>query len=542
MNKALHTFTRVSLVFCLLSVTLSAQREREIKSVKSAQVEVKVGTNEFVQNLVLVFDELVALGASTEDLALIQATLGELTQLSDQEMASILTALESALNEPGAAGVDDNLNAALAGQAKVVDVLRQIFDRIRTRNLELTIASKAEALRRRQVENQHLTEMLDEGTGDAAEVQAEQRALEYEVNELVRELEAIQESAEQEGVAASPVDESVLEQLSELAAEATEQLEANQYSEAANTQQEIDEMLADLAAETGQELGPTEVVENLLEQLRSLLQRQVALGDGDANAIEAEQERLAVETELIRVPIENVNAPASVQVASAADNMRKVLGALSRESIVVSVDSQTATIEHLERAIELMEQTLEGMEDGEGDSGDGLEALVQMYEDANQLERQQGQQNDGEGSAGGQAQLARETAELQSEVLESSPEAARSLGRAAAGMAQALDPDMDEAERQQILDEAAEQLAAATEAILNEGRARRSEEQAGQGGGGLSQMELIVLEDNILGPSTLNPADRAAIEASRREPVSPEYAPLVEAYYDKLSRLSGTYD
>jgi hypothetical protein len=542
MNKALHTFTRVSLVFCLLSVTLSAQREREIKSVKSAQVEVKVGTNEFVQNLVLVFDELVALGASTEDLALIQATLGELTQLSDQEMASILTALESALNEPGAAGVDDNLNAALAGQAKVVNVLRQIFDRIRTRNLELTIASKAEALRRRQVENQHLTEMLDEGTGDAAEVQAEQRALEYEVNELVRELEAIQESAEQEGVAASPVDESVLEQLSELAAEATEQLEANQYSEAANTQQEIDEMLADLAAETGQELGPTEVVENLLEQLRSLLQRQVALGDGDANAIEAEQERLAVETELIRVPIENVNAPASVQVASAADNMRKVLGALSRESIVVSVDSQTATIEHLERAIELMEQTLEGMEDGEGDSGDGLEALVQMYEDANQLERQQGQQNDGEGSAGGQAQLARETAELQSEVLESSPEAARSLGRAAAGMAQALDPDMDEAERQQILDEAAEQLAAATEAILNEGRARRSEEQAGQGGGGLSQMELIVLEDNILGPSTLNPADRAAIEASRREPFSPEYAPLVEAYYDKLSRLSGTYD
>jgi hypothetical protein len=542
MNKALHTFTRVSLVFCLLSVTLSAQREREIKSVKSAQVEVKVGTNEFVQNLVLVFDELVALGASTEDLALIQATLGELTQLSDQEMASILTALESALNEPGAAGVDDNLNAAMAGQAKVVDVLRQIFDRIRTRNLELTIASKAEALRRRQVENQHLTEMLDEGTGDAAEVQAEQRALEYEVNELVRELEAIQESAEQEGVAASPVDESVLEQLSELAAEATEQLEANQYSEAANTQQEIDEMLADLAAETGQELGPTEVVENLLEQLRSLLQRQVALGDGDANAIEAEQERLAVETELIRVPIENVNAPASVQVASAADNMRKVLGALSRESIVVSVDSQTATIEHLERAIELMEQTLEGMEDGEGDSGDGLEALVQMYEDANQLERQQGQQNDGEGSAGGQAQLARETAELQSEVLESSPEAARSLGRAAAGMAQALDPDMDEAERQQILDEAAEQLAAATEAILNEGRARRSEEQAGQGGGGLSQMELIVLEDNILGPSTLNPAERAAIEASRREPVSPEYAPLVEAYYDKLSRLSGTHD
>jgi hypothetical protein len=542
MNKALHTFTRVSLVFCLLSVTLSAQREREIKSVKSAQVEVKLGTNEFVQNLVLVFDELVALGASTEDLALIQATLGELTQLSDQEMASILTALESALNEPGAAGVDDNLNAALAGQAKVVNVLRQIFDRIRTRNLELTIASKAEALRRRQVENQHLTEMLDEGTGDAAEVQAEQRALEYEVNELVRELEAIQESAEQEGVAASPVDESVLEQLSELAAEATEQLEANQYSEAANTQQEIDEMLADLAAETGQELGPTEVVENLLEQLRSLLQRQVALGDGDANAIEAEQERLAVETELIRVPIENVNAPASVQVASAADNMRKVLGALSRESIVVSVDSQTATIEHLERAIELMEQTLEGMEDGEGDSGDGLEALVQMYEDANQLERQQGQQNDGEGSAGGQAQLARETAELQSEVLESSPEAARSLGRAAAGMAQALDPDMDEAERQQILDEAAEQLAAATEAILNEGRARRSEEQAGQGGGGLSQMELIVLEDNILGPSTLNPADRAAIEASRREPFSPEYAPLVEAYYDKLSRLSGTYD
>jgi len=52
-------------------------------------------------------------------------------------------------------------------------------------------------------------------------------------------------------------------------------------------------------------------------------------------------------------------------------------------------------------------------------------------------------------------------------------------------------------------------------------------------------MENVVLDDELLGPSELSPAERAAIESARREPVAAEYAPLVEAYFDNLSRQSG---
>jgi hypothetical protein len=233
-----------------------------------------------------------------------------------------------------------------------------------------------------------------------------------------------------------------------------------------------------------------------------------------------------------------VNAPAGFQVANAAKAMRRALADLSAKPAVSPTDPQNQALQALQKAIDLLEASLEEMDsEGEGDEAASMEELAQMYRQAENLQHRQNQQNNSGGSLNDQAQIARETAELQSEVAQDSPEAARQLGRAAARMAEALDENLTEAARQGMLDEAAERLAEATQTILSEGRARRNQ-PPGSGTGGQS-METVVLDEDILGPSELSPAERDAIEAARREPVSSEYAPLVESYFDKISRQSG---
>jgi hypothetical protein len=171
---------------------------------------------------------------------------------------------------------------------------------------------------------------------------------------------------------------------------------------------------------------------------------------------------------------------------------------------------------------------------------DAMAELADMYRQADNLQKRQKQQNQEGGSAQNQAEIARDTAELQKNVLESSPEAARNLGRAAARMAEALDTDLSEKERSDKEAQASAQLASAVKAIQTEGRERRNEQSGA--GGGLQSIDDVELSDDILGPSELSPAERAAIESARRQPVSPEYVPLVESYYEKLSKQSGSSD
>lgn len=520
---------------CVFSVLLSSA-VAQLESVQDTQADVRQGASEFAQSLRPIFEELLELGASEADLSLIRQTLGDLDQLTDEEMEAIFQSLAAVIENPGAVDSGEQLQAAFQGQASVVAGFRRILERLRERQTELSIASKAEGLRRRQAENQHQTEMLREEQGDAVAAEAEQRALEKAVNELVRELEAIQESAEQEGADESAADEAAMERMEALAEQATEQMEAGEFDQAAQTQKELGEMLADLAAETGLEQNSEEFLQDLVRRLKSILERQITLRDAGLQGAPDVQEDLAIETESLRIPTENVNAPAGFQVAAAAKSMRLAIVALFIEPPVSASGIQATAIGALERAIELLEENLESMGEGEGE-GDEMAELAQMYQQAQNLENSQNQLNQSGGSPGNQAEIARETAALQEEAQEHSPEAARQLGRAAARMAESLDPELEEAERNRLEEAAVEQLAAAVESIQSEGRARRNT-PPGAGPGGQS-MEAVELANDLLGPAKLSPADRAAIESARREPVGQEYAPLVEAYYDQLSRQSG---
>ncbi len=508
----------------------------DLQTVEQTQTQVGEGVSGLAGRIEPVFDELAQLGASREDLELVRQALNELKQLSDEEIVAILVALRQAASDPEQANA--KLQSALTGQERVLQSLRMIFDNLRQRQQEMALASKAESLRRRQAQNRHQTELARQDQGDRVAAEAEQRAIEDAVDDLMREAEALAETARQEGNTETGLDEDTIEQMKEWAQQATEDLQNNQLDKAVEDQARVEEMLADLAAETGQEQASSEFAENLVRQLQALLERQQTLSDApDA----VTQERIAADTEAVRVPVENVNAPAGYQVAAAAEGMRLAYGKLSAQPPASAQAEQARAVAALQRAIELLQQNIEDMQqDGQQQTQEEqMQELADEYHKAEELQRRQEQVNHEGGKPSEQAALARETAELQQEVLEDSPEAARDLGRAAARMAEAMNTQKTPEEQQELREEAARQLARATQAVLNEGRARRNE-PPGQQGGGLSGMAEVALDDNVLGPAQLTPAEREAIAAARDEPVSPEYAPLVEAYYDKLSRHSPT--
>lgn len=510
---------------------LSAQSQRsDLQEVEQSQIQVGEGVNGLADRIEPVLVELAELGASREDMELVRESLAQLRQLSDEEIMAILVALRQAVSDPAQA--DESLRAALAGQERVLQSLGLLFDRLRQRQQEMELASKAEALRRRQAQNRHQTELARQGQGDRVAAEAEQRAIEDAVNDLTREAEAMAETARQEGNEQAALDQGDIDAMKEWAQQATADIQNEQLDQAVADQARLEEMLADLAAQTGQEQASAEFAENLVLQLQALLERQQTLGQ-DAAA----QESVAVDTEVVRVPVENVNAPAGYQVAAAADHMRLAFVKLSGSPPQEARSEQDMATQALELAIKLLQQNIENMQQDaqQQTPEEQLQDLAEMYRKADELQKRQDQVNHEGGNQQEQAALARETAELQKDVLEDSPEAARDLGRAAARMAEAMNADKTPEERQELREEAARQLAKATQAVLEKGRAMRND-PPGQQGGGLSSMGEVALESDVLGPEKLTPAERDAIAAAQDQPVSPEYAPLVEAYYDKLSR------
>ncbi len=511
-----------------------------LKEVEATQTQVGADLDALAIRIEPVLDQLVQLGASREDLDLVRQAFLELKQLSDEEVVAILEALQQAASDPGLAR--SSLESALTGQEKILQSLSRIFDQLRVRQQQMELAAKAEALRRRQAENRHQAQLTQDGRGDPVSVEAEQEAIGEAVEDLLREAEVMAEAAQQEGSEAQALDPETMEQLEALAEEANQALEDGEMNQAIAAQTQMEEILADIAAETGQEQASADFAESLVFRLRELVKRQEALAkESEASAtVASAQERLGADTEAMLVLVENVNAPASYQVGAAADSMRQAYVKLSATPPTLAQAEQARAIEQLRKAIELLEQNIEAMEGNEQEQTpeEALAEMADIYHKAEELERRQEQLNQqGGGSPQEQAELARETAQLQEEVLEHSPEAARNLGRAATGMAEAMDQQTSPEERQDLREEAARQLGMAKQAVQSQGRAMRND-PPGQQGGGLTGMGEVALEDNVLAPAELTAEEREAITAARREPVSPEYAPLVEAYYDQLSQMA----
>ena len=663
------------------------QSDSELNRVRNTQIEVKDGTNQFLSDLRPIFVELGELGATREDIGVIEDTLLTLQKLDRGDLSRIITALDGAISAPNSGVALENMREALEGQDEVQDVLRQIFERLRVRQKELNRAARAENLQKRQSENHHRSEKLKQGDGDPAIAEAEQRAIERAVREMAQEmaesreeaaLEAsMRDQAEGERQNESAEEERKIEKMQDLAEKATQALEDNNFDEASKAQERLEEMLSDIAAETGREPASADFLDDLLAQLRSLLARQRALTDhaGDPASAYAEQDAIAVETNSLIVSVQGVNAPSGFQVESAVKAMRQALAAIKDGR---ATPFQRTAIKHLELAIQRLEGEREKVasaaenegassepgaeeqagesdasnEEGEssesGESNDSpgenptgedpapseqgeseesgepgeteaegesdnpsepgekndspesekpegasepsakgdsekepgdrsgkkpsskqkseaekaksLEELARKYEKAKGLRDRQAQQSENEGSPEEQQAIARETAELQSDVLADSPEAARELGRAAVRMAESMNPKLSPEEQASLQAEATEALNEASQTMLKQGREQWAQAQAPSdsssesdspskknsdknglglhGDNRVDNAEDAEYREEVFGDVELSPADRSAIEAARDEPVSPEFSPLVESYYEKLSRVN----
>lgn len=736
------------------------QSSSELGGVKQSQIKVRQEVNEFRSLLRPIFNELGQLGATPEDIDIIREALIELQKMDQQEMGAIVSALDDAIQSPALAANSEKMRGVLKRQEVVLKTLQRIFDRLATREQKQKLIARVESLRHRQSLNTHRTENLKNGEGDALLAKLEQRAIEESVHDLARQIEADQENAKQNGRDSSGIDKKTLDSLKAKAEQATQALAEGKYAKAAQAQQQLEEILADVAVEAGEEPVTKELLLDLTDRLKELVARQQALLDGGNELARSypEQDAIAGETHALIVPVQDLNAAAGYPVRSAADAMRLALAAMNGGD---PANFQINAIENLKLAIMRLESQGEkvaeasdasetadqpgavaseeaadeqnagssnedtapssgessgpegenaepssdpsgeasgesdeaGGENGEplGEPGDGssgepgepssaetdgldgetpefskgesdspegenaepsaeqsgepggengepsdeqkssqgvesadssneqcsgsdcqnagspnepcsdpncenagspsgqsggsseesnkgqnggsgdensgrskqqsggsggagagagasagsdsLSALARMYGRANDLRDQQSAQRANRSSAKDQAEIARKTAELQSEVLSESPLAARQLGRAAARMAEMLDPQLGLGERLSKRSEVDTLLSQASETILREGRLQWKEKE-GLIPTEIRESTIIVeytdddlIEENLFGQPSLSPADRSAIESARDETVSPEYAPLVNSYYEKLSRM-----
>ena len=791
MRRIILTTFSVSTLLFFGRVDSLAQSSAELSGVQTSQVQVKEGVNRFISLLRPILVELKKLGATPEDITLIQESFFELQKLNEVEIDGIIVSLEAAIQSSNFELTLENMGQVLDGQELVLQTLEQIFDRLKIREQKLNVAALAKELRHRQSLNNYRTENLRSNKDNHQSVEAEQNAIKKSVDDLVQQISKLQEDTGFNDPRKNRIEQGFLAKLTEKAEQAAQAIAEEKYFEAERAQLPLEEMLASIAADINGDSISKELLIDLIAKLEGLKMRQQVLLDRGGHLTKAydEQDAIARETHSLIVPVQDINAASGFQVKAAKVAMRRALGVPTSGN---PSNFQSKAVEHLKVAIMRLEsqlekdfsevnngessesssdqngessessdgqsdesgeqssgkggegsqsaegqsgspgsessgssdqpgsgsegggsesssagdqssgssestgeksgqpreqssgeggegsqsaegqsgspgsessgssgqpgsgsegggsesssaggqngessessddqsgesgeqssgeggegsQSSEGQSDGPGSegsessgqpgsgsegggsepaggggqsseasessggqsepkmaqsgrisqlpggpvsgpgqggaagstvSGDSLAALAEMYQKSNYLLDQQSGQGLSGFSAKEQIAIARQTAQLQSDLLSESPIAARQLGRAAARMAEMLDPQYASFEHIRKQAEVLDLLKQASQTILKEGQFRWSEKDAMIPGENVESPVIYSysgdeeLEDDLLGQPNISPADRSAIEAARDEAVSPEYAPLVESYYEKLSRLN----
>ena len=726
MRRIILTTFSVSTLLFFGRVDSLAQSSAELSGVQTSQVQVKEGVNRFISLLRPILVELKKLGATPEDITLIQESFFELQKLNEVEIDGIIVSLEAAIQSSNFELTLENMGQVLDGQELVLQTLEQIFDRLKIREQKLNVAALAKELRHRQSLNNYRTENLRSNKDNHQSVEAEQNAIKKSVDDLVQQISKLQEDTGFNDPRKNRIEQGFLAKLTEKAEQAAQAIAEEKYFEAERAQLPLEEMLASIAADINGDSISKELLIDLIAKLEGLKMRQQVLLDRGGHLTKAydEQDAIARETHSLIVPVQDINAASGFQVKAAKVAMRRALGVPTSGN---PSNFQSKAVEHLKVAIMRLESQLEkdfsevnngessesssdqngessessdgqsdesgeqssgkggegsqsaegqsgspgsessgssgqpgsgsegggsesssaggqngessessddqsgesgeqssgeggeGSQSSEGQSGgpgsegsessgqpgsgsegggsepaggggqsseasessggqsepkmaqsgrisqlpggpvsgpgqggaagstvsgDSLAALAEMYQKSNYLLDQQSGQGLSGFSAKEQIAIARQTAQLQSDLLSESPIAARQLGRAAARMAEMLDPQYASFEHIRKQAEVLDLLKQASQTILKEGQFRWSEKDAMIPGENVESPVIYSysgdeeLEDDLLGQPNISPADRSAIEAARDEAVSPEYAPLVESYYEKLSRLN----
>lgn len=432
----------------------------QLNSITRDQRDVDARVNELTKAYQALLVQMRALGTAREDLVLVENSLKELASIRRQDMARILTQLETAAATPGDSAP---LAGALTDQKVVAARLRSLVARLQLRQQELALAQRAKELAARQAANHPRTADLKPDTpasnSDRVLADAEQQGIREEALSLAEQIQRLRADPQ---MTPSPTLERLsqpanLEGLRSAANAAATQLKSGDFPGAYAQQALLFDRLTRLSELGRRTPEPAEAAKAAADAVKNLLQEHKALAaetakpdaKADPKADAARQAELAAKAEALRPQIDGVLAAAGSEVRQAAETMRP-----DGEKPATAAQQAEAT-KHLENASDLLDKQAEKLAAAEAakppetPASQTAEAdqLARFAREALLLQKTQEQLNASVSAAPrppvatvdrDQTDLVRRTAALQQQVLEAGHIAASSLGQAAVRMSEAL--------------------------------------------------------------------------------------------------------
>jgi len=420
----------------------------QLNSITRDQRGVDARVDELTKAYQALLVQMRALGTAREDLVLVENSLKELATIRQQDMARILTQLETAAATPGDSAP---LASTLTDQKVVAARLRSLVARLQLRQQELALAQRAKELADRQAANHPRTADLKSDTPAANSnrvlADAEQQGIREEALSLAEQIQRLR--ADPQMTPTPTLDRlsqpANLEGLRSAANTAATQLKAGDFPGAYAQQALLLDRLLRLSELGRRTPAPAEAAKAAAAAVKDLLHDQQTLAASD-KPDPAKQAELAARTEALRPQIDGVLAAAGSQVGQAAEAMNP------KGDTPPAADQAT---QHLQNASDLLNKqadklaTAEAAKPPETPATQTAEAdqLARFAREALVLQKSQEQLNASVAAATpppvanvdrDQTDLVRRTAALQQQVQQAGNIAASSLGQAAVRMSEAL--------------------------------------------------------------------------------------------------------
>ena len=420
----------------------------QLNSITRDQRGVDARVDELTKAYQALLVQMRALGTAREDLVLVENSLKELASIRQQDMARILSRLETAAATPGDSAP---LASTLTDQKVVAARLRSLVARLQLRQQELALAQRAKELADRQAANHPRTADLKSDTNatnsNRVLADAEQQGIREEALSLAEQIQRLRADPQ---MTPSPTLERLsqpanLEGLRSAANAAATQLKSGDFPGAYAQQALLLDRLLRLSELGRRTPAPAEAAKAAAAAVKDLLHDQQTLASSE-KPDPAKQAELAARTEALRPQIDGVLAAAGSQVGQAAEAMNP------KGDTPPAADQAT---QHLETASDLLNKQAEKLAAAEAAKPPETPAtqtaeadqLALFAREALVLQKNQEQLNASVAAATpppvanidrDQTDLVRRTAALQQQVQQAGNIAASSLGQAAVRMSEAL--------------------------------------------------------------------------------------------------------
>jgi hypothetical protein len=440
-----------------------------------AQRQLRGSSGRVAEQLTAVLEEFARNGLGGEEVQLLGAIRGVVSQLTQEDMGRIVDLLQEARTSGDGTEQRTRLMSAFTTQKSVGLKLRQVLLEYQRQQELAGIAGRLEELALRQHTAMKDTlglaggaagrkrEWLSENHRITLQLQvSEQQSLRDEVASVLQRLQSWKAEDDNEAAArardalARPQSARLARTLDAILAE----LEGGRFLSAAGRQREARGLLRDLARVL---LPPADDLEALQQAVRELeglaarqdvtrgVTRQLPDKPAEVTAVVTQQAELVDDTDLARGRVEELDVAAAEQILTAVGRMQEARGLLEtapgelRSRRLSAATQQEMALARLDAARRLLQERIDSLEKQRAAAGDPLSNLRQVREDVAELLRQQGELKTDARNLDGHDALMRQLAPRQGDLGDRSGDTAKRA-------------ELDSAEAASLINEAAAQM------------------------------------------------------------------------------------